>query len=227
MIVKRLMNSAIINLFIAVLIITMIIGLMPVEKAYAQELGVKIPYSQKWTNDSDLDPNNTFKYRLTSSDAQSPMPAESENGHYDFKIKGNDKGELDLTFSFNKPGYYNYKVTPITKDRGNRYTLDKTEYEIVIMVVNGSSGLKVGTIAIEDPETGEKYDSLSYNQSYRYKSPGPGPEPGPNPDTGDDVMLWPYGTLFIAAFGSMLAIVIREYVKKRLKKTEDKAGVTG
>ena len=41
------------------------------------------------------------------------------------------------------------------------------------------------------------------------------------PKTGDNTMLWLYGILFTAAMGSMLALVIKEYVKKRRQAKED------
>jgi predicted outer membrane lipoprotein len=34
-------------------------------------------------------------------------------------------------------------------------------------------------------------------------------------------MLWLYGVLFAGAFGSMLALVIKEYIKKRKQAKED------
>ncbi len=41
------------------------------------------------------------------------------------------------------------------------------------------------------------------------------------PKTGDNNMLWLYGGLFAAAMGSMLALVIKEYVRKRKQERED------
>ena len=41
------------------------------------------------------------------------------------------------------------------------------------------------------------------------------------PKTGDNTMLWLYGGLFIAAFGSMLTLVIKEYVRRRKQAKED------
>ena len=48
-----------------------------------------------------------------------------------------------------------------------------------------------------------------------------GPEVSPPPKTGDNTMLWLYGGLFTAAFGSMLVLVIKEYIKKRRQDKED------
>ena len=48
-----------------------------------------------------------------------------------------------------------------------------------------------------------------------------GPEVSPPPKTGDNTMLWLYGVLFAGAFGSMLALVIKEYIKKRKQAKED------
>lgn len=48
-----------------------------------------------------------------------------------------------------------------------------------------------------------------------------GPIVSPPPKTGDNTMFWLYGILFIGAFGSMLALVIKEYIKKRRQAKED------
>ena len=48
-----------------------------------------------------------------------------------------------------------------------------------------------------------------------------GPEVSPPPKTGDNTLLWVYGALFVGAFGSMLALVIKEYIRKRRQAKED------
>ena len=48
-----------------------------------------------------------------------------------------------------------------------------------------------------------------------------GPEVSPAPKTGDNTLIWVYGVLFAGALGSMLALVIKEYVKKRRQAKKD------
>ena len=48
-----------------------------------------------------------------------------------------------------------------------------------------------------------------------------GPIVSSRPKTGDNTLLWVYAVLFIGAFGSMLALVIKEYIKKRRQAKED------
>ena len=48
-----------------------------------------------------------------------------------------------------------------------------------------------------------------------------GPVVSPPPKTGDNTMLWLYGVLFAGTFGSMIALVIKEYIKKRRQDKED------
>ena len=48
-----------------------------------------------------------------------------------------------------------------------------------------------------------------------------GPEVSPPPKTGDTTMVCLYVALFIGAFGSMLALVIKEYIRKRRQAKED------
>ena len=48
-----------------------------------------------------------------------------------------------------------------------------------------------------------------------------GPEVSPPPKTGDNTLIWLYGVLFVGAFGSMIALVAKEYAKKRRQAKED------
>ena len=48
-----------------------------------------------------------------------------------------------------------------------------------------------------------------------------GPVVSPPPKTGDNTMLWLYGVLFAGAFGSMIALVGKEYIKKRRQAKKD------
>ena len=48
-----------------------------------------------------------------------------------------------------------------------------------------------------------------------------GPVVSPPPKTGDSPLIWLYVGLFTAAMGSMIALVIREYAKKRRQARED------
>ena len=48
-----------------------------------------------------------------------------------------------------------------------------------------------------------------------------GPVVSPPPETGDNTLLWVYGILFAGAFGSALALVIKEFIKKRRQAKED------
>ena len=48
-----------------------------------------------------------------------------------------------------------------------------------------------------------------------------GPVVSPPPKTGDNTLLWLYGGIFTAAMGTMLALVIKEYARKRRQTRED------
>ena len=48
-----------------------------------------------------------------------------------------------------------------------------------------------------------------------------GPVVSPPPKTGDNTLIWLYGVLFTGAFGSMIALVIKEFIRKRRQAKED------
>lgn len=127
--VHRMAAAVIVMAFIV------LIGWAP-EQVFAQSVSAGIPYDQSWKNDSGKTVDNTFSYLLEAEDSKSPMPSEGGS----FKLTGNDKGTLDLTFTFWKPGYYHYKVTPQTTKKDKHYTCDTTVYHITLMVVNGGGG---------------------------------------------------------------------------------------
>ena len=129
------------NLVLAILVFILLTGLIPVRDVLAAGMEVSLPYEQTWSNDSGKTVDNTFDYRMTAADAKSPMPAESSGGTYDFSITGETSGKKVLHFAFGRPGYYRYKVTPMTSGLSDRYTYEPQEYDLTIMVVNGDGGL--------------------------------------------------------------------------------------
>lgn len=151
---------------VTVLVFALLIGWLPLEHVYAQELGVDLPYDQKWENNSGRTVDNTFRYLLETEDSKSPMPAEGGN----IELTGNASGTRHLTFDFSKPGYYHYKVTPQTVKRDSHYIVDKTVYHLMIMVVNGESELEVRAITIRDKDNA-KYPALEYENSYDFPPP--------------------------------------------------------
>ena len=137
----------------------------------ASAMEVDIPYQQTFTNDSaEASVANTFDYQLTAADESSPMPAGSSGGVYNFSLRGNASGSLNLNISYPKPGYYYYTV----KSKGNPptgYTYSSKTYTVMVMIVNGSERLEIGAITIQD-ESLAKYNKLEFKTRYYKARPG-------------------------------------------------------
>jgi len=143
-----------------------LIGWMPAGQVWAQEISTGLPYDQSWENNSGKSVSDTFEYLMEADDSKSPMPSQGGT----FELKGNAEGELPLTFSFERPGYYHYKVTPQTEKTDSHYTCDRTVYYLTFMVVNGDSGLTLRSITIADSDNA-KYPALEYKNSYYVEPP--------------------------------------------------------
>lgn len=154
----------------------LLVGLIPLRVAFAAGMEVDLPYEQTWSNNSGRSVNNTFKYELTAADSSSPAPAESTDGVYAFELTGNAKGQKTLHFAFAKPGYYYYNIKPLTTGLAKEYTYDPLEYELMIMVVNGSEGLEVAAMTLQDKDLA-KYSALEYDASYTAPPVPPEEEP--------------------------------------------------
>lgn len=188
-IIRHRLNNRIANAAVMVVLCVLLVGLIPIRAVLAAGMEVDLPYKQTWTNESGRKVSNTFGYRMTAADAKSPMPAESSDGAYDFSLKGSESGSKTLHFAFSTPGYYHYTVSPTTDGLSKHYTYRPPVYDVMIMVVNGSSGLQIGAMTIEDSaraQSGDKakFGALEYQAEYRYeKKPKPPNKPEPQEST--------------------------------------------
>ncbi len=175
-IIRHRLNNRIANAAVMVVLCVLLVGLIPIRAVHAAVMEVSLPYEQTWTNDSGRKVSNTFDYRMTAADGASPLPEESSGGSYDFSLTGNANGKKELHFAFSRPGYYHYKVTPVTGSMSEHYSYDAPEYDVMIMVINDTGGMRVGAMTIEDSvraESGDKakYAALQYSASYYYENP--------------------------------------------------------
>ena len=142
--------------------------------AAALAMEVDIPYQQTFTNDSaEASVANTFDYELTPADASSPMPAGSTGGAYGFSLSGNTSGSLNLDITYPKAGYYYYTVKSKVDSPQQGYTYNAKTYTVMVMIVNGSEGLEIGAITIQDADK-NKYDRLVFDTRYYKARPGGG-----------------------------------------------------
>ena len=140
--------------------------------AVASAMEVDIPYQQTFKNDSsESSVADTFDYELTAADAASPVPEGSTDSAYDFSLKGNVSGSLNLNITFPKPGYYYYTVRSKVDNPKKGYTYNSKTYTVMVMVVNGSDGLESSAITIKDSDN-TKYDKLVFKTKYYKKRPG-------------------------------------------------------
>lgn len=189
-IIRHRLNNRISSAAVMLVLCVLLVGLIPLRVAYAADMEVSLPYEQTWSNDSGKKVNNTFTYQMTAADAKSPVPAEASGGVYTFQLDGTEKGSKVLHFSFSGPGYYHYTIKPLTTGLAREYTYDPPEYTLMIMVINGSSGLEVGAMTLQDKDLA-KYPALIYEASYEAprRNAGPGDGAGGNPAGGGGAVV--------------------------------------
>ena len=175
---RHRLNNRIANAAVMLVLCILLVGLIPLQTVFAAGIEVDLPYEQTWSNNSGKAVNNTFRYELTAADAKSPAPDEASGGSYILKLTGSEKGQKTLHFSFSKPGYYHYSIKPLVTGLPDPYSYDPPDYYLMIMVVNGDSGLEVGAVTIQDKDLA-KYPALVYEASYTVIKPDPDdPDPG-------------------------------------------------
>ena len=141
---------------------------------------VDVPYEQDFTNDSaKASVADTFHYRLTADDS-APMPEGSSGGSYDFSLNGDTEGVLKLDIPFAKPGSYYYTIKSHETSPKKGYTYESKDYKVQFVIINGTSGLVQGGIAIWDAD--HKVETLLLEPSYYQRRPNPDPNPDPDPD---------------------------------------------
>ena len=155
-----------------ILLCIMVAGVLPQQAVYAAEsIEVDIPYDQTWQIQNDGGSvDSEVSYNLIRGDTSSPMPQGSDEGVYSFTLTGNEHGDLNLTIPFSKPGYYNYRVIPQKTGSEGRYSYDSRTYNVMVMIINGSSGLEKGTVTIQDADR-HKYPALEFRDSYIMETP--------------------------------------------------------
>lgn len=143
----------------------MLISLMCCSTAFAAgETAVRVPYTQTY----DAAGNRTsdvFTYRIKAVDG-APMPEGSEDGVYDFSIKGvpggaPQDGMLELKIPFAGAGEYEYEVSSYVAEALEGFTYDKSSYKLRIYVKDSG---KPQLVILN--EKGKKCESLAFSVAH-------------------------------------------------------------
>ena len=141
-------------------------GVMDVFAAgYDDPVSVTIPYTHVYNAEKNRT-NDTFNYTITPLNG-APAPAGSTNGVYTFSVKGKpgkvaDKGQVELSITFPKPGEYQYKVA--SSDAAKKgFKFEKRTYTLHVYVQNSDNG---GLMLAAVDNGGKKLDRLDFEPSH-------------------------------------------------------------
>ena len=125
-----------------------------------------IPIKQKIQVESGR--NSTFTYELTSNGM--PMPEGSKMGRYEFTITGTNQKDIKITYGH--AGEYEYTVRQTVKEEQERYTYDRSEYTVIVRVLNTADGLK-GQIYSSKNGSGKTNSGIEFVNGYTPMSKEP------------------------------------------------------
>lgn len=192
----------------------------------ADSVSVSIPVKQAFTTSKEIpeDLDREGRYELTAKTSDCPMPKGTENGSYTFTLTGDEEAQIgEITYLHG--GIYSYELRQVTEDK-DRYTYDRTVYQIDVCVKNEADG-SLSTQIIAANESGEKVSEIAYYNSYEGVEPPEEvtdtpeekePEKTGNVKTGDsaNLMLWGGAALLAAV------LVFIGAAKRKHEADEDK-----
>lgn len=165
-----------------------------------------IPLKQTFTivnNPDGTGIDQTITYTLTAAVSTDPMPAGSTAGTYTFTVSGNQTLTIGGITGYTVPGVYRYKLKQ--NDGGKAYySYDKTEYEVIVNVINDPSmpGRLKSQVAIR--KNGVKVPMATFTVKYDKPSPKPKGSTEKVAKTQDNTNL----ALWSTAFGVSLSVII-------------------
>lgn len=140
-------------------------------------------------------------YRLSTTQAQAPMPQQAKTKTYDFSITGKEE-VYELFLTYTKAGIYTYRLEQLSKDKDG-YTYDRSVYDITVYIKNGPDGSLLSEIVVQNSDK-EKCEGLVYRNKYKGKNQT-------DVETGDEssLLLWELMTI-----GSGCVLLYGYYRKK-------------
>lgn len=151
---------------ILIAVVALLIVIAPSVTALAESsVSVSVPYYQIWETDVK-DADDTFVYKISPVEEDAPLPEGSQEDAYYWTVKGNDKGTLELSIPFIRPGEYSYKVEAYVPKPVKGYVYEHRVYTIDMAIANASDGgFVVDQMAIIESD-GNKYDQIDLDPSY-------------------------------------------------------------
>lgn len=102
-------------------------------------------------------------YIIKAMDSMNPMPDNSVNNEYTFKIDGKE-GKCELPLTFDKTGVYKYQIVQKYQKQEN-YTWDDSQYNVEVYIKNADpEGLEYEVIVKKD--TDKKCDEIAFHNLY-------------------------------------------------------------
>lgn len=156
--------------------------------AVSQSVDATITVKQQFTikNGNKPSAGDTFNYRLTPENDETPMPSGSQDGVFDFSLTGKEDS-LDIVIGYTHAGVYKYRIEHVLEKSVKGYIYDNTVYDVEVHVTN-IEGDELQAVVICSNKEGEKPDEIIYKHSFYIPVPV---------KTGDDSNLTLMGTLCV------------------------------
>lgn len=180
----------------AVLFLSMFMSSSLMAFAAEAQTEVTLPVQQVFEieNTSTQSVDLSGSYRLSTTQAQAPMPQGASDKVYDFSITGKTK-TYELLFTYTKAGVYSYRLQQLSTDKEG-YTYDRNVYDITVYVKNGDNGDLISEIIVENADK-EKCESLLFKNTYKGKNQS-------NVNTSDSTKMLLWELLMMGTTGMLL-----------------------
>ncbi len=151
----------------AALLAVFCLSAMPLTILGADAPGVKVvlPYYHVWKTDvSGAD--DRFTYRWTVETDGAPVPEGVKNTYWDWNLQGNKEGKLSMSFVFEDPGAYSYRLAAYVPRPVEGYVYEPRTYLLTIVVKNMPAGGMQAEWYLLNEKSGDKVDRIDLDPSY-------------------------------------------------------------
>lgn len=165
----------------AALLAVFCLSALPLTVLGADALRVKVvlPYYHVWKTDVP-GADDRFTYRWTVVTEGAPVPEGIKNTYWDWNLRGNKEGKLSMSFVFEDPGVYSYRLAAYVPKPVDGYVYEPRTFLLTISVKNTSEGVMQAEWYLLNENSGQKVDRIDLDPSY---TAGERPE---KPDDSDD-----------------------------------------
>ncbi|MDO5015360.1 MAG: FctA domain-containing protein [Clostridia bacterium] len=160
-IMKIKKTTSVISILLLLSFVMSLFFISPVSAISGTDYSVSVNQLIKITGDGSK-PQEPIKYKMTPLKENSPLPDGSSASFYNFEIRGDDS--TNFTLHFDTPGLYRYSIE-LDKNNYKNFTFDNKKYELQVMVLETTDGLKAETQLIKDQD-GYKYTDIEFKHQY-------------------------------------------------------------